>query len=362
MARALQHICDGFVSEGDGGETLGFKRCGFAIVPVTGADFPALSHRTATNISGGIAGAKNHQMSVACLSHIFCLEIATAFAHFAAMKTMPTLLISLAIATTMLSPWRAQAAEGGEERYRACVDMIDRSPDKAINLALEWQAAGGGVPARHCEALGLFHLQEYAESAARLMRIAEDIRVGKGMPVKGDKRLVANGILIADMYGQAANAWLMADEIVRAEDAIELALAVVPPGTAQQRDLLVDRARIAAADQDYEYALQDLEAVLKADEERDDILILIASAARGSGNFDRAEQALKRYREVYPNDTSALLELGNLRAAEGRTEDARKAWLDLLLKTEEGPDAEAARANLQNLDVHVSKESSGPKG
>lgn len=287
---------------------------------------------------------------------MFCLEIATAFAHLARMKTMPTLLISLAIATTMLSPLRVSAAEGGEERYRDCVDMIDRSPDKAINLALEWQAMGGGVPARHCEALALAQLEEYAESAARLMRIAEDIRVGKGMPVKGDKRLVGNGVLIADMYGQAANAWLLADEIVRAEDAIELALAVVPAGTAQQRELLVDRARIAAADQDYEYALADLETVLKADEEREDILLLIASAARGVGKLDRAEEALMRYRELYPTDTAVLLELGNLRFAQGRVDEARRAWLDLLLRTEEGPDAEAARTNLEKLDVKTEEE------
>lgn len=259
----------------------------------------------------------------------------------------------------MLPPFGVRADEGGEERYRACVDMIDRSADSAINLALEWQAAGGGIPARHCEALGLFHLHEYTESAARLMRIAEDMRVGKGMPVRGDKRMVANGALIADMYGQAANAWLLADEIVRAEDAIELALAVVPSGSAQQRELLIDRARIAAADQDYEFALQDLEAVLQADEDRDDILLLVASAARGIGKFDRAEAALAKYRQVYPADLAALLELGNLRFAQGRTDEARKAWLDLLLQTEDGPDADMARANLQKLDV---KADEPPKG
>jgi tetratricopeptide (TPR) repeat protein len=290
---------------------------------------------------------------------MFCLEIATAFAHLARMKTMPTLLISLAIASSMLSPFRVSAVEGGEDRYRDCVDMIDRSPDKAINLALEWQASGGGVPARHCEALALAHLDEYAESAARLMRIAEDIRVGKGMPVKGDKRLVAGGALIADMYGQAANAWLLADEIVRAEDAIELALAVVPEGTAQQRDLLIDRARIAAADQDYEYALADLESVLKADEEREDILILIASAARGVGKFDRAEEARMQYSRAYPADTAIQLELGNLRYGQGRFDEARQAWLDLILKTEEGPNAEAARANLEKLDVKVDEKPEG---
>ncbi len=231
--------------------------------------------------------------------------------------------------------------------------MIDRSPDKAINLALEWQAGGGGVPARHCEALALSHMKEYAEAAVRLMRIADDMRVGKGMPVRGDQRMVANASLLADMYGQAANAWLLADEIVRAEDAIELGLAVVPAGTPQQNELLVDRARIAAADDDFEYALQDLEAVLQADENRTDILVLVAAAARGVGQLDRAEEALMRYRKAYPDDTAGLLELGNLRHAQGRTDDARKAWLALLRSAPEGRNAEAARANLEKLDFQV---------
>ena len=235
----------------------------------------------ARDIASGISGAKNQQMFFVGRYHIFCLEIAMAFAQVAQMNSRSTLLISAAFASLLVISAEARAQTGGEERYRDCVTMIDRSPDKAINLALEWQASGGGVPARHCEALGLFHLQEYAEAAARLMKIAEDMRVGKGMPVRGNQRMVANATLLADMYGQAANAWLLAGEIVRAEDAIELALAVVPPDPPQQRsELLVDRARIAAADHDYEYALQDLEAVLAADKNRTDILVLIASAAR----------------------------------------------------------------------------------
>ncbi len=259
----------------------------------------------------------------------------------------------MVFATVLTSNLPVRADEAGEERYRRCVDMIDRSPDKSINLALEWQASGGGVPARHCEALGLVELGEYAEAAARLMRIAEDIRVGRGMPVLGDQRLVANATLIADMYGQAANAWLLADEIVRAEDAVELALSVVPAGTPQHRELLVDRARIAAADNDFEYALQDLEAVLASDQNRTDILVLVAAAARSLGQYNRAEDALTRYRKTYPDHTAGLLELGNLRHAQGRRDDARKAWLDLLRFSVEGEDADAARANLAKLDMHI---------
>lgn len=282
-----------------------------------------------------------------------CLEIATAFAHLARMKRSSTILIFAALSSVALMPGTLHAQTSDEERYGACVTMAERVPDKAINLALAWQAEEGGVPARHCEALALFHLKEYAEAAARMMAIADDMRVGKGMPVRGGKRLVANAALLADMYGQAANAWLLADEIVRAEDAIEVALALVPHHSPQGRELMVDRARIAAADRDYELALQDLEAVLQLDTNRTDILVLIASAARGVRQYRRADEALAAYFKSYPDSPAGLLELGNLRHAEGKMDEARAAWIKLLVASGEGPEADAARLNLEKLDLQI---------
>lgn len=245
----------------------------------------------------------------------------------------------------------AQAAPRAEDRYAECITLAERAPDKGINKALEWQLNGGGVPARHCEAVGLYHDGEFAEAAVRLEGIAEDMRIGRGMPVRGDMRLAANASMLADTYGQAANAWLLADELVRAEAAIEQALALVPEGSALESALRVDRAHIAAAEEDFALALSELESVLARDPGRVDILLYIAAAARGVENFLRAGEALNGYRAVFPDDPSALLELGNLRDAMGDTDGARQAWLQLLAVTEVGPDADAARANLERIDV-----------
>jgi len=245
----------------------------------------------------------------------------------------------------------AQAQENsGEDRYGRCMAMADRVPDKAINLALEWQANGGGVPARHCEAYALVHLGEPAEGAARMMQIAKDMRVGRDMPVRMGKRVVANAGLLADMYGQAANAWLLAGEIVRASDAVDLALSLAQRGSVQERELIVDRARIAAADKDYELALNDLEYVLKGDSGRKDILILLASAARGSGKYARAATVLAAYQRAFPDDPAAFLELGNLEHVQGNKAAARSAWLRVLQLEEAGMNAEAARTNLEKMD------------
>jgi len=238
-----------------------------------------------------------------------------------------------------------------EERYARCLDMTVRAPDKAINNALVWQTDGGGAPARHCEAVGLFHLGEYGEAAMRLELIAEDMRVGKGMPVRMEERLVATAPMLADMYGQAANAWLLADEIVRAEDAIAVALSLTPKGSTQELDLKLDRARIFAADGDFEMALKDLEHIQAKDQGRMDILILIASAARGVSDYAKAEKAIDAYLAVFADDPAGHLERGNLYGAMGHLRAASQSWLKVLQLTEVGTDADAARANLEQQDM-----------
>lgn len=239
----------------------------------------------------------------------------------------------------------------GEDQYATCITLAEKAPDRGINLALEWQLRGGGVPARHCEAVGLFFAGEYAESAVRLEGIAEDMRIGRGMPLRGDTRATATAAMLADTYRQAANAWLRGRELVRAEAAIGQALALVPENTVLELSIREDRAHIAAAEQDYTLALSELEAVLRAQPKRTDILLFIASAARALEHYDRADVALAGYLRVVPDDPAAYLELGNLRDAQGNRPEARKAWLKAIALNEAGADAVAARANLERIDV-----------
>ncbi len=265
-----------------------------------------------------------------------------------------SMAISIAILMLAASPDNAYAQpneQEDEQRYARCVDTAQRAPDRGINQALVWQLDGGGVPARHCEALGLFFAGEYAESAIRLEGIAEDMRIGRGMPVRGDERTTATASMLADTYRQAANAWLRGSELERAESAIEQALAIVPENTALQLSIREDRAYIAAAAEDFLLALEDLDLVYRSDRKRTDLLLFIASAARALGEHDRAESALTQYLDAFPDDPSAYLELGNLKDAVGNAEQARAAWVKVLTLVQSGPDADAARANIERLDV-----------
>lgn len=263
----------------------------------------------------------------------------------------PIIMLTLLGIFSMSMPAYGIQAQRDSKRYSKCVDLTSKAPDKAINEALVWQNERGGVPARHCEALGLFHLQEYSEAAARLEKIAEDMRVGRDMPLRGGSRTVATEAMLADMFGQAANAWLLAGKLLEAEAAIDTALSLSSPVEAQHLDLLVDRARIAAADRDFELALTDLEKVLKQDPGRKNILVLVAAAARNMEDFVKAEIALREYQTLFPEHVDGHLERGNLSDAEGETEQARASWRKVLELTEQGPSAEAARLNLERINL-----------
>ncbi|UTW55512.1 lipopolysaccharide assembly protein LapB [Kordiimonas sp. SCSIO 12610] len=274
------------------------------------------------------------------------------------MKHIVILFCKISIGFLIISvPLSAMQDEfqSDEQRYAKCLDMTEKAPDNAVNEALIWKGQGGGVPARHCEALGLFYLGEHEEAAVRLERLVDDMRVGRDMPVRLGKRIVANAFLLAEIYNQAANAWLVAGEIVRAEEAIDNALSLTTENSPQEREFLIDRARIAAADDNFEQAYTDLKAVSAADPGRIDIMLLLASAARGTDRLDEASQALSIYQKVYPDDPSAYLEYGNLKHAQNDFDAARQAWLKVLLLQGDGANADAARSNLEALDLNVDK-------
>lgn len=273
--------------------------------------------------------------------------------HSPAQHLSATILVLAGLASLNAGPLLAKqkTEEDQRDRYSICLGLAEKAPDRGINNALAWLLDGGGVPARHCEALGLFYAGEYSEAAVRLEGIAEDMRIGRGMPVHGDERATATASMLADTYGQAANAWLLGGEIVRAEATIGQALGLVPSGTMLERSLRVVRARIAAAEEDFALALSELEAVLTVNPRRTDLLLFVAAAARATGDFAKAKRSLDRYIQQYPDDPPAFLELGNLRDALGDAGAARRAWLKVLMLTQIGPDADAARANIERVDV-----------
>lgn len=229
--------------------------------------------------------------------------------------------------------------------------LPSRHPTAALIRLLSGNCRAAGFRRATVRPWDFFFAGEFAEAAIRLEGIAEDMRIGRGMPVRGDERTTASAGMLADTFRQAANAWLRGRELERAEAAIGQALAIVPENTALEHSIREDRAYIAAAEGDYALALEELDFLYRSNRRRTDLLLFIASAARALEDYARADTALAQYLDAYPDDPSAYLELGNLKDAQNDRPAARQAWLKVLALGAGGSDAEAARTNLERIDV-----------
>ena len=81
-------------------------------------------------------------------------------------------------------------------QYEHCVALARSKPDQGWEESLAWGSLGGGDEARHCGAVALFGLKQYAESAMRLEALAQTSRKAAR--------------LRAGMLAQAGQGWMMA--------------------------------------------------------------------------------------------------------------------------------------------------------
>ena len=242
----------------------------------------------------------------------------------------------------------APAAEPSEiDRYEDCMTQASSKPAEALNKALVWKEQEGGAPARHCEAVSLFNLAEYGEAAARFELIAADIRVGRGMPQVNGKKYAADKVMFASMLSQAAQAWLLAGELDKAHNAASQALSVVDKGSDVHIEVLLDRAQISAADEDFGLAMEDIEAALVFDPDNLTALLFKAAAQRAIGRFLEAKKAVDLAYTIDAGNPSVLLERANIAYMLG---DKKSAHTDLLTIIRDYPDSHAAPSARINLE------------
>jgi tetratricopeptide (TPR) repeat protein len=225
-----------------------------------------------------------------------------------------------------LPPEMPRIAEGAD--YDRCLGLLRDDPEEAMRFAQAWDATGGGEGALHCAALSMIGLGEPDRAAERLERIAASSRAG--------------GLARASVYGQAAQAWMMAGEANRAFAAVTLALALAPTDP----DLMVDRAVVLAALRRYGDALEDLDRAIAAEPERIETHVFRAAALRHLDRQSEAGLAVERALQLSPENAEALLERGILRQLRGDIRGARADWERVL---ELAPDSVAAGLAQQNL-------------
>jgi tetratricopeptide (TPR) repeat protein len=218
-------------------------------------------------------------------------------------------------------------------QYKHCVALARVKPEEGWEESLAWASLAGGDPARHCGAIALIGLKQYEEAATRLEGLARDSH--------GAARLRAG------MLAQAGQAWLLAKNTERAYAAQTAALGLVPGAP----DLLIDRAETLGDAKNYKEALADLDQALTADPKRADGLTFRATAKRFLDDSKGAEADVAAALAIDPKYQDAWLESGMLKRLANDPNGARAAWMKVLEIAPNSPAGDAARRNIELLDV-----------
>lgn len=194
------------------------------------------------------------------------------------------------------------------QNYQQCADLAKSDPQAAYNQALAWHSAGGGGAAEHCEALALSQLRRYAEAAPLFDTIAQD------KTLRNADR--------AQLFDQAGNTWLLAQDSLKADNSFSNALLIAPGDV----EFLADRARARAMGKDWNGADADLSAALLRDGDRADLLVLRASARHAAGRKAEARSDIEHALSIFPNYGDALVERGAMKFEDGDAAGAQADW------------------------------------
>jgi tetratricopeptide (TPR) repeat protein len=220
----------------------------------------------------------------------------------------------------------------GPERYNRCLSLAAKDPQVAYEKASAWRARGGMMYAAHCEAVALINLKRYPEAARKLTNLAND------------KFDAATRVQI---YIQAANAWMMAEQPGEALPLLSDALEISPGNM----DALTDRARARAMHRDWAGAEADLTEALGKDPTRADLLVLRSSARHAMGKKNEARADIDRALDLVPGYAEALVERGGMKLEAGDKAGAQADWETVLKRAPNGDAAQSARARLEAMGI-----------
>jgi len=140
----------------------------------------------------------------------------------------------------------SDVAAGDEANYRRCVALVQSDPERAVASAEDWRLHGGGLFARQCLGQAYARLERWQPAAVAFEQAAREAETEK------DPRR-------ADFWVQAGNAWLAANDGVKARNAFDAALAAGSLSEALRGEVLL---RIATLDGIQPGALRELDEAL----------------------------------------------------------------------------------------------------
>lgn len=260
-------------------------------------------------------------------------------------RAMLTLALALAAGAALAQPppTPKTPAFPPDVRYDHCLARAASEPPQAFEDALGWAAQGGGEPARHCAAVALLHNGQPEAAAVRLEQLAQDMRAQPPA-------------LRAEVLAQAGRAWLEGRNAARAAAAFTTALELAPDAA----DILVDRAEAYAAAANYWEAIDDLNRAIELDRNRAEAYAFRAAAYRLVNAVDLALEDANRAVTLDPRLPEAWLERGILHLQRGDAAAARRDFREVLLLEPEGAAADAARANIERMEVNPDRAPTPP--
>jgi tetratricopeptide (TPR) repeat protein len=220
--------------------------------------------------------------------------------------------------------------QDANQRYSNCMATARSDPVAAEQAALAWFGEGGGPAAQHCQAVALIGLGRYQEAGELLERLARELPETESGT-------------IADLFGQAAQAWLLAANYDRAVAVLDQSILLAPYDV----EFVIDRAVAKASAGKYWEAIDDLNDAVEMAPGRNDILVLRATAYRFVEAPDLALEDVNRVLETEPQNPDALFERGMLHALAGNIDAARADWQQVVALAPGSMAAEAAQANLE---------------
>ena len=234
-------------------------------------------------------------------------------------------------------PAKGEVINNAQE-YRHCIALARQKPDDGWEEALAWTSLGGGEPARHCAAIALIGLKQFEEAATRLETLARDSH--------------SSNMLRAGMLAQAGQSWLLAKQPEKAYADQTAALKLVPDAP----DVLVDRSQSLAEAKNYREALADLNKAVEGDPKRVDALVFRATAKRFLDDLAGAKTDLDAAKALNPLYQDTWLESGINKRLTGDDAGARQDWLKVLEIAPDTATADAARRNIEMMDVEKVKQ------
>ncbi|GAO40048.1 hypothetical protein SCH01S_42_00910 [Sphingomonas changbaiensis NBRC 104936] len=217
-----------------------------------------------------------------------------------------------------------------------CAQLLKTDPAKALEVANGRILQGGGFSAKQCAALAFAAMEKWPAAAVAFEQAARE--------AEHDRIAVA-----ADLWVQAANAHLAANQPKEAVGALDAALLTGSLSGQASGEAHLDRARAEVALGKLPEARSDMDDALKLVPEDPLAWLLSASLARRMGVLDRAQADIDHAAQLSPDDSSVALEAGRIALAAGAPAAARVAFEGAVKNQPGSVAARAAQAELDQL-------------